>query len=221
MWASTQGSAFLRTGCFQDRMPVGARFSTPVLTGPGHTQPIVEWVPYLFSAPLNAKVIKSRTIPLTPCPGLHGLFYQDHGMFIRSIGLAPCDKNLPFILKQWQFTIISASIITISNLLGQIFSKFNVLLPQCVLVCGLLYVAIYITCSQNNLKLHTGSCMLSSGWFTGICSLNANVLDTVFHFHKRVGMKHDCSWEVGCSVWKGYLKNSLSPLEGGSRRGCR
>jgi hypothetical protein len=38
--------------------------------------------------------------------------------------------------------------------------------------------------------------MLSSGLFPGVCSLNSNVLEhCLFHLHRRVGMKCDCSWE--------------------------
>jgi hypothetical protein len=38
----------LRAGRSGDRIPVGARISAPVQTGPGATQPPIQWVPGLF-----------------------------------------------------------------------------------------------------------------------------------------------------------------------------
>jgi len=38
---------WLRTGRFRDRIPVGARLSAPVQTGPRRTQLPVKWVPVL------------------------------------------------------------------------------------------------------------------------------------------------------------------------------
>jgi hypothetical protein len=39
----------LRAGRSGNRIPVGARFSAPVQTGPGPTQPPLQWVPALFT----------------------------------------------------------------------------------------------------------------------------------------------------------------------------
>jgi hypothetical protein len=42
----------------------------------------------------------------------------------------------------------------------------------------------------GKLSLDWHCCMLSSGWLTSICSLNANVLEhCLFHLHRQVGMK--------------------------------
>jgi len=50
MWAGycSRYNRWLRAGWSGDRIPVGARFSSPVQTGLGPTQPPVQWVPVLY-----------------------------------------------------------------------------------------------------------------------------------------------------------------------------
>jgi len=44
----SQYSDSLWAGQSEDQIPVGARFSAPIRTGPGATQPPIQWVSVLF-----------------------------------------------------------------------------------------------------------------------------------------------------------------------------
>ena len=106
-WAGyrSQYSDWLWAGRSGDRIPVGARFSTPVQTGPGAHQPPVQWVPGLSrgkeqpgrdaepSPPSSAVGHERAELYLYSSYGLYGLYRA-------SVPVQGCTLPLPTLVLQ-------------------------------------------------------------------------------------------------------------------------